>query len=146
MEKPQVRQDYLFDVLRSEPSLSFGTGFSRYLVKFGNLSQVTFNKDWKKAQARLKEYRQTLNAEKLRESIKHEKEAVKRKILDKLDALELLSEIITNENNTTSERINAVKELAKMQGFYEPDRIETTNEPREIIFRVIEADGTEREM
>ncbi len=132
MNNPKTRQQWIYDLLISKPSLSYVDGLAKYGQKWAK-SKTTFDKDWKKAQVRLKEYQKTINDEKLKESIKQEKEAVKRNILSKHDAMEVLSNlargvaskiedkvVIPNAND----RIKAIAELSKFSGWYEPEKVE----------------------
>ncbi len=136
MNNPKSRQQWVYDLLISEPTLSYGDCFTKYSLNFTKTKR-TFAKDWKQAQARLKEYQKTINEEKLSECIEQEKKAVKRKILDKLGLMEFLSSVITDEGEKTNERIKAVGELCKMRGYYEPEKVEQT-ETQKIIFDLID--------
>ncbi len=133
MNTPKDRQQWIYDLLIREPTLSFTDGFTKYLLNFTNskgkaLSKVTFTKDWKQAQALLKEYQRTINDEKLKESIKQEKKAVKRNILSKHDAMEILTTIAKNAFGKENDRIKAIAELSKFEGWYEPKKIDITTD------------------
>lgn len=136
MNNPKYRQKWILDVLKYEPTTTFKNMFSKYSDKFSGLSEVTFNKDWKTAQIELKEYLHLIESEKLKESIKTEKEAVRRNILDKIDVMGFLSNIIQDKNEKTSDRLKAVVEFSKMNGWYAPEKIEDVT-GKHITFEVI---------
>lgn len=134
MNNPKSRQEWIFDLLISEPTLSNGDCFTRYLQKFTK-SRQTFQKDWNKAQERFKEYIKAVNKAKLEESIKLEKESLKRDILSKHQAMEILTKIAKGNAArfegkvsipSASERTKAISELAKFDGWYEPEKHDHT--------------------
>jgi ribonucleotide reductase alpha subunit len=76
------------------------------------------------------------------ERIKQEVEQRKQSILSVIERKELLSKIAKGLSDkekgiiiTTADRINAIKELNKMEGGYEPSKIELTQPP--ITIRVV---------
>ncbi len=142
MNNPKSRQQWIYDLLISEPTLSYVNGLAKYRQKWAK-SKTTFDKDWKQAQARLKEYQKTINDEKLKESIKQEKQAVKRNILNKHDAMEILTTIAKGTASkvddkiiipTASERTKAIAELSKFNGWYEPVKTETSIKVEQPLF------------
>ncbi len=146
MNNPKSRQQWIYDLLISEPTLSYMEGCRKYAVKYRK-SESTFKKDWKQAQARLKEYQKTINDEKLKESIKQEKQAVKRNILSKHDAMEILTTIAKGTASkvddkiiipTASERTKAIAELSKFSGWYEPEKIEDVTKDNKLEIVIID--------
>ncbi|MBS9780143.1 MAG: hypothetical protein KGV51_05890 [Moraxellaceae bacterium] len=128
MNNPKTRQQWIYDLLAKQPTLSYAPVFANYKKKWAK-SKTTFDKDWKKAQERFKDFQQKINDEKLKQQIKLEKQAVKRDILDKFEAMELLTQIargvVTEIEDkttipTTADRMKAISELAKFEGWYEP--------------------------
>ena len=102
--------------------------FRKYSEKFA-VSRRTFDKDWKKAKKRFRAYYEQVNKEKLKEAIKTEKKAIELKVLSKLESMKILSDIATGKelisNNMNhlpkcSDRIAAIKELAKINNWYAP--------------------------
>lgn len=81
---PKNRQQWIFDLLKVE-QLGFGEMFSKYLAMFGNISEVTFTKDWKKATQIHTEYLNKLNKAKEELSITKELEAVNNGLKLKID-------------------------------------------------------------
>lgn len=144
---PAYRQNWILDRLKANPIESYNDMFTNYLQNFTN-SRQTFTKDWLKANARFSTYQETINNAKLEESIKIEKEAVKRNILSKNDGLEILTEIAQGKAKKVegeifmpsfNERTNAIKTIASLEGWEAPKQIEdvTKKEPTEITFKVI---------
>lgn len=91
--KPQYRQEWILDLLKSEPKISHGEMFGKYSVKFG-CSGKTFDKDWKKAKSEIETYQIKVQKEKEAVSIAVEKEAIKKGLKTKIDRLLLLQEQI----------------------------------------------------
>ena len=84
---PKYRQDWILDLLKSEPNISYGEVFIKYLQAFTKLSRQTFSKDWKKAKEQLKDYQKKAQKEKERVSLKVEAEAVKSGLKTKIQRL-----------------------------------------------------------
>lgn len=135
MNNPKTRQQWILDLLKGEPTLSYVDCFAKYSQNFAK-TRRTFDKDWKKAQEQLKEYQDAINKAKLEESIKQEIKAVKRDILNKLDAQEILTKIAKGVATrvedkivvpSASERVKAVSELSKMQGWNDPIKQNVNN-------------------
>jgi hypothetical protein len=110
--------------------------FAKYSQEFAK-SNKTFDKDWLKANTELKEYQQIINNAKLEESISLEKEAVKRNILSKHDALEILSEIAQGKVKkvegtliipSPSDRKGAIESIAKIEGWNAPNKLDISTE------------------
>ena len=87
--KPQYRQEWILDLLKSEPKISHGEMFGKYSVKFG-CSEKTFDKDWKKAKAEIETYQKKVQKEKESVSIAVEKEAIKKGLKTKIERLLIL--------------------------------------------------------
>lgn len=84
---PKYRQDWILDLLKSEPNMSYGEVFTKYLQVFTKLSRQTFSKDWKKAKEQLNDYQKKAQKEKERVSLEVEAEAVKSGLKTKIDRL-----------------------------------------------------------
>lgn len=116
---------FILDELKNNPSLSYLDCFSKFSVVFSK-TERTFNEDWKKAQIEIKEYQQAINKAKLEQSIETEKEAVKRNILTKLEAMEILTEIAQGKAKkidgkiimpSFTDRKGAIETLGKFEGW-----------------------------
>ena len=91
MNTPKGRQDWIYEKLMKDPTLNFVSCFSIFNEKFSKTEQ-TFNKDWKKAVSRYKEYQK--GAQKLKEEVRieQEKESAKNGLKSKLERVLLLQE------------------------------------------------------
>lgn len=87
MNNPKTRQQWIYDLLKSEPDLLYGDVFTKYLQKFTKLSRQTFTKDWNIAKQRHQDYQQKLQKEKEAISIKEDLEPLKRGLKTKNDRL-----------------------------------------------------------
>lgn len=131
---PKGRQMFILDELKNNPSLSYLDCFSKFSVVFSK-TERTFNEDWKKANLELKQYTETINNAKLEESIKIEKQAVKKAILQKHEALEILTEIAIGKPKkvegqiimpSANERRGAIETMAKLEGWEATKKIDHT--------------------
>lgn len=86
MNNPKTRQQWILDLLKNKPTLSYGGCFGEYSVNFGR-TERTFDKDWKVAKQQAEEYQNKLQKEKLRVSIEEETKAVKRGLKTKIERL-----------------------------------------------------------
>lgn len=86
MNNPKTRQQWIYDLLKSEPTLSFTDCFSKYWGKYSK-TEVTFNKDWKIASNRHLEYQEQLNKERERVSIEMDLEPLKSGLKSKHERL-----------------------------------------------------------
>jgi hypothetical protein len=111
--------------------------FINYLVEFGKISEVTFNIDWKKANATHSEYRESIKNKIIDASAKEEIKAVKRNILSKHDALEILTEIAQGKVKkvegtliipSPSDRKGAIESIAKIEGWNAPNKLDISTE------------------
>ena len=105
-----------------------------FVSKF-ELTEQTFVRYWKKANEAYLEQREAINNAKMEQSIESEKEAVKKAILSKHEALELLSEIAKGKHKkveghlviiTANEQRSAIETMAKLNGWEAPKKTETT--------------------
>ena len=112
-----------------------GKRYTDVWESLGNLWEIsnpTFNKYWKSANEIHTERREAINEATLNEAINHETERVKRDLLQRDEALEILTEIarnqIMNDKGYTndSDRIIAIKQVAKMEGWEAPDKKDIT--------------------
>ncbi len=125
MNTPKARQQWIYNLLVKKPTLSYGDCCAEFSLKFAKTKR-TFDKDWKTATKKFKEYQKIIEQEKLKASIEAEKEAVKKDILTKQDAMEVLTEIAKSTTNSNTDRIKAISELAKYNGWHAPTKQETT--------------------
>jgi hypothetical protein len=134
--KPKDRQDWIFKELVKDKNKTFGEMFSDYLVTFGKLSEVTFTIDWKKANTTHLEYRDGIKNKVIEASAKEEIKAVKKAILSKHEAMEILTEIAIGKPKkvegtivmpTASERRGAIETMAKIEGWNAPAKSENLN-------------------
>jgi hypothetical protein len=132
--KPKDRQDWIFQELVKDKNKTFSEMFSDYLVEFGKISEVTFNIDWKKANATHSEYRESIKNKIIDASAKEEIKVIKRNILTKHDALEILTEIAQGKVKkvegtliipSPSDRKGAIESIAKIEGWNAPTKSET---------------------
>lgn len=131
---PKNRQQWMLEELKKSPLLSFGKMFSKYSAKFSK-TEKTFSKDWKQAQKEFKEWQKTINEEVSKQLISAEVEERKKDLFAKMDALKILADIargkgmrIDGEKFIPSyrERISAIAQLSKMEGWDAPVKQEVT--------------------
>ena len=131
---PKHRQQWMLEERKKSPLLSFGEMFSKYSVKFSK-TEKTFSKDWKQAQKQLQEWQKTINEEVSKQMIGAEVEERKKDLFAKMDALKILADIargkgvrIDGEKFIPSyrERISAIAQLSKMEGWDAPVKQELT--------------------
>jgi predicted CopG family antitoxin len=141
MNNPKQRQQWIYEELVKLPNTSFSDLFSIYYEKFSK-SEVTFSKDWKKATEKIKQYQQAINNAKLEQSIETEKEAVKRNILTKLEAMEILTEIAQGKAKkidgkiimpSFTDRKGAIETLGKFDGWNSPNKTILSSDPENPI-------------
>ena len=132
---PKNRQQWMLEELKKSPLLSFGEMFSKYSAKFSKTEKTTFDKDWKQAQKQLQEWQKTINEEVSKQLISTEVEERKKDLFAKMDALKILADIargkgmrIDGEKFIPSyrERISAIAQLSKMEGWDAPVKQEVT--------------------
>lgn len=110
--------------------LEKGISYSECLVVNGSkwsLPSTTFTRYWKTANEKHAEKQELIKNELLVVSIDSEKEKLKKAILTKDSALELLTKI-ANEGDRDSDRINALKTMADLEGWKAPTKIEHAGE------------------
>ncbi len=134
MSKQEAYVSFIIDQLQSG-AVSFERVFELFLTKF-NCSRPTFSKYWKEANERHIEAQNKLQRVKDDIYIESEKEAIKRNILQKHEALEILSKIAkgvakkVNEQiiiPTSTEQRGAIETMAKIEGWYAPTKIAETD-------------------
>ena len=127
MTNKRPNKDTCIELILSE--MDKGTSKNIVLAKFGKkwrYPEDTFDKHWLEAKELYLERRKEINDAKMEAIKEMEVEAVKRNILSKLDALEILTEIATNQIisdkgiSNDSDRINAIKTINQMQGYNAP--------------------------
>ena len=131
---PKNREQWMLEELKKSPLLSFGEMFSKYSANFSK-TEKTFSKDWKQAQKEFKEWQKTINEEVSKQLISAEVEERKKDLFAKMDALKILADIargkgmrIDGEKFIPSyrERISAIAQLSKMEGWDAPVKQEVT--------------------
>ena len=125
---PQYRQQWILEELKKSPLLSYGEMWGKYEVKWGK-GKTTFDKDWKQAQKQLQEWQNSINVEVAKQLISTEVEERKKNLLAKFDALKILADIAKGKGREIDgekffpsyrERISAITQLAKMEGWEAP--------------------------
>lgn len=137
---PKQRQQWIYDELVKVPTLSYSVMFGNYSVMFG-LSDKTFDKDWKKANESLKQYQETINKAKVKASINEEVKSLKKAILSKHEALEILTEIAIGKPKkiegqivmpSPNERKGAIETMAKLEGWNATVKTDITTQGEKI--------------
>jgi len=102
---PKNRQKWIFDLLKVE-GLGYGECFGKFSVKFSR-TERTFDKDWKKANARYLEYQQRADKAKEEVSIANEIKVLKsglktknQRLLFYQSQIELMEKQLTGETKT----------------------------------------------
>ena len=93
MNNPKTRQEWIYNELINEPNTAFVPLFSVYFEKFSK-SEVTFSKDWNKANDLFNKYQKEVNKAKVNASIKEEVKAVKIGLKTKIERLLILQKLI----------------------------------------------------
>ena len=133
---PKHRQQWILEELKKSPLLSYGEMWGKYEVKWGK-GKTTFDKDWKQAQKGLKEWQRAINDEVIRQEISAEIEVRKKVLLAKFNALKILPDIAKGKGREIDgekffpsyrERISAITQLAKMEGWDAPIKQEVNGD------------------
>lgn len=133
---PQYRQQWILEELKKSPLLSYGEMWGKYEVKWGK-GKTTFDKDWKQAQKQLQEWQNSINAEIAKQVVSAEIEVRKKDLLAKFDALKILADIAKGKGREIDgekffpsyrERISAITQLAKMEGWDAPIKQEVNGD------------------
>ena len=131
---PQYRQQWILEELKKSPLLSYGDTCQLYVSKW-HKSERTFARDWEGAQKQLQEWQNSINAEVAKQVVSAEVEERKKDLFAKMDALKILADIargkgmrIDGEKFIPSyrERISAIAQLSKMEGWDAPVKQEVT--------------------
>lgn len=93
MNNPKTRQQWILDLLKSEPTMSYVDCWGKYGVKWGR-KENTFTRDWKIAQQHFKEYQTKVNKAKDDASIKEELKPLKKGLKLKIDRLLVLQGLV----------------------------------------------------
>lgn len=133
---PKNRQQWILEELKKSPLLSYGEMWGKYEVKWGK-GKTTFDKDWKQAQKQLQEWQNSINAEVAKQVVSAEIEVRKKDLLAKFDALKILADIAKGKGREIDgekffpsyrERISAITQLAKMEGWDAPIKQEVNGD------------------
>lgn len=125
MKRPNKQKCIELIVKHIDNGLTYSESLDYFVQKWAT-PRSTFVNYWNEAQEIHSERRERIENEKMIATIEAEKEAVNRNILSKLDALEILTEIATNQiisdkgNTNDADRINAIKTINQMQGYNAP--------------------------
>src|SRR5699024_5833014 len=121
-----------------------GWGYGQMLAhcqKKWHYPKRTFDNHYKEAQEAYLDERQTINDEIMNERIAREKKAVKSAVMGRDDILVNLSKIgrgeawkVGNEiiAPNASDRINAMRNISRMQGYDAPERVDHTTQGEKI--------------
>lgn len=93
MNNPKSRQQWIYDLLLSEPNSQYVDVWAKYRQKWAR-GKTTFDKDWKAAQKRHHNYQQKLQKEKEALSIQEDLKPLKYGLKTKNDRLLLLQKQI----------------------------------------------------
>lgn len=127
MQNKQTYIDFIVNEL-NKGNVQYKDVCSVFCSKF-QLSERTFNSYWKNANVAFSKQREAINKEKLIATIDQEKKEVKRAIIDKFEALEILSDIAKGKAKriegqivmpSPSEQRQAIDSIAKIQGWNSP--------------------------
>jgi hypothetical protein len=122
MNTPKDRQHWVLKFIEKKPAASFKECFSKYSVIY-KMSEQTFSKDWKKANAKYLEQRKDVEKKRIEALTNLEVDAVKGGVLTVLEAQMILTKIARGEVEEIDEekiipahkdRITAISELGKM--------------------------------
>jgi hypothetical protein len=103
--------------------LEKGVERGKCLAKVGKSWQIsdrTFDRHWKTANDRHKQTQEATQKALAYISIEAEKERFKKAILTKDESLVLLTEIAMSKKEKSSEKVNAIKAMADLQGWKAP--------------------------
>lgn len=132
MSKQDLYINFIIEQLQVG-NVSFERVFELFLTKF-NCSRPTFSKYWKIANETHLESQNRIQKEKEAIYIDSEKEALKRNILQKHEALEILTKIAKGTAKkigeqiivpTSTEQRGAIETMAKIEGWLAPTKQDT---------------------
>jgi hypothetical protein len=132
MQKKQIYIDFILEEL-NKGNVQYKDVCSVFCGKF-RLSERSFDKYWKQANEAHRIARESINSAKLEQTIIEEKEAVKRNVLSKLEAMEILTEIAIGKPKriegvvvfpSAGERRGAIETMSKIEGWNAPTKQET---------------------
>lgn len=115
--------------------LEKGITYSECLVVNGSkwlLPSTTFTRYWKVANERHSEKQELIKAELLSVSIDSEKDKLKSAIFTKEQAMKLLVKIAKNKETRDTDKINAVKTMADLEGWKAPVKSDLTTNGKDI--------------
>jgi hypothetical protein len=125
------------------------------MANFGKKWQLgnrTFDRYWEVANEAHREQFEAINSAKLEQRIESEKEAVKRDIISKHEALEILTKIAKGTAKrvegqvimpSPGEQRQSIETMAKIEGWFAPKEIETTDKTiQPLQFEIIKREDT----
>lgn len=138
---PKDRQNWIYGLLVSDPNLSYSDCWAKYMLEWGN-SKSTFDSDWKKANAEFEKYKADVQEKIIEKTAQIEvDERIERGIISKVDALKILSDFAKSDEETTKDRISAIKEMSDMEGWKAPSKIDLTADIKPLEFVIITKDA-----
>lgn len=93
MNNPKTRQQWILDLLKSEPNLSYGDVLPKYCLKWSK-TKTTFTKDWKNASEQFESFQKEVSDKLIEETTNIEIEERKGVISTKIDRLASLEKQI----------------------------------------------------
>lgn len=130
----QTYIDFIMDEL-NRGNVQYKDVMLAFVSKF-KLTEQTFVRYWKTANEAYQEQRETINRQKMDESIANEMEAVKSLVLDKYDRLKIAEDIAQGKAKkiegtlivpSPSDRLRALDYLSRVHGDYAPTKVAATD-------------------
>lgn len=134
MSKKETYIAFLLDLIEDLGINETSRISSSFCEKY-KVSTRTFDKYWKQAKERHLEILQAIQLKKIEQKTALELEASKERVLDRIEAEEILTRIARGVETdiadipleiTPHERIKAISDLSKMKGWNEPKKTEHT--------------------
>lgn len=137
MNNPKTRQQWIYEVLKKEPTISYTDCYAKYSPVFAK-TRKTFDGDWNKANVRFVAYQKKANAAKEVASIEREKDAVKQGLKSKLERVMFLqNEVEVMEKQLRGELTYTWNNYGKIMNSHSGGKfvlpIQTQNELRKLI-------------
>ena len=137
----EAYQSFIINELR-KGNVQYKDVMLAFVSKF-QLTEKTFCIYWKIANEAYLQERAEINEAIQEQTIQSEKEAVKRDIISKHDALEVLSKIVMGDLNANNDKRQSIETMAKIEGWFAPKEIETTDKTvQPLQFEIIKREDT----
>jgi hypothetical protein len=137
MSKEETYIGFIKDHLR-KGNVEHKNVVSVFCAKF-RCTDRTFDKYWKLANEAYKQEFNEVETAKVNERTQIELNTLRSDILSKEEALKVLSDIVINGEQKPNDRISAVNQMAKMQGWEAKKEIEQTNIIQNPLWNVADA-------